>query len=52
VIGLFYVAWDTVGIAAGVAVGAGLVAVGGGVIALRRLRRGRSPEDRVSELVR
>jgi len=52
VIGLFYVAWDTVGIAAGVAVGAGLVASGGGLILLRRLRRGRSPEERVSELVR
>jgi diguanylate cyclase (GGDEF)-like protein len=53
VIGLFYVAWDTVGIAAGVAVGAGLVAVGGGVIALRRLRAARgTPEDRVSALVR
>jgi diguanylate cyclase (GGDEF)-like protein len=52
VIGLFYVAWDTVGIAAGVAVGAALVAAGGGVILLRRIRRGRTPEDRVSELVR
>jgi diguanylate cyclase (GGDEF)-like protein len=52
VIGLFYVAWDTVGIAVGVAVGAGLVAGGTAVILLRRLRRGRSPEDRVSELVR
>ena len=52
-IGLFYVAWDTVGIAAGVAVGAALVAVGGGVIALRRLRAARgTPEDRVSALVR
>lgn len=51
-IGLFYVAWDTVGIAAGVAVGAALVAAGGGVLLLRRLRRGRSPEERVSELVR
>jgi len=52
VIGLFYVAWDTVGIAVGVAVGAALVAAGGGVILLRRVRRGRTPEDRVSELVR
>ena len=51
-IGLFYVAWDTVGIAAGVAVGGALVAAGGGLILLRRLRRGRTPEERVSELVR
>jgi diguanylate cyclase (GGDEF)-like protein len=52
VIGLFYVAWDTVGIAVGVAVGAALVAGGGSVLLVRRLRRGRSPEERVSELVR
>jgi diguanylate cyclase (GGDEF)-like protein len=49
---LFYVAWDTVGIAVGVAVGAALVAIGGVLIGLRRLRRGRSPEERVSALVR
>ena len=52
---LFYVAWDTVGIAAGVAVGAALVAVGAAVLVLRRLRLRRqhvTPEERVSALVR
>jgi diguanylate cyclase (GGDEF)-like protein len=52
VIGLFYVAWDTVGIAAGVAVGAALVAIGIVLLVLRRFRRGRSPDERVSALVR
>ena len=52
VIGLFYVAWDTVGIAAGVAVGAALVAIVAALFVLRRMRRGRSPDERVSALVR
>ena len=52
-IGLFYVAWDTVGIATGVAQGAALVAIGGALLGLRRLRRGGvTPEERVSVLVR
>jgi diguanylate cyclase (GGDEF)-like protein len=49
---VFYVAWDAVGIAAGVAVGAALIAVGAAMLLLRRLRRQRSPEERVSQLVR
>ena len=50
---LVYTAWDTIGIAAGVAVGAGLLSVGIALLALRRVRRGRgSPEERVSALVR
>lgn len=51
--GLVLTAWDTVGIAAGVAVGAGVLSVGIALLVLRRLRRGRgSPEERVSALVR
>jgi diguanylate cyclase (GGDEF)-like protein len=50
---LFYAAWDTVGIAAGIAVGAALVAVGTAVLVLQRLHGGHStPDERVSALVR
>ncbi len=45
--------WETVGIAAAVAVGASLIAVGIAVIVMQQLRRTRgSPEERVSALVR
>jgi diguanylate cyclase (GGDEF)-like protein len=47
------VAWDTVGIATGFAVGTALIVVGGAVIAWRRFRRpDAASEERVSALVR
>jgi diguanylate cyclase (GGDEF)-like protein len=52
VTGLFST-WETVGIAAGFAVGASLLTLGAVLLGLRRLRATRgSPEDRVSALVR
>src|SRR5712692_3358613 len=51
--GLLFSTAETVGIAAGVAVGASLLSFGTAVLVLRRLRRFRgSPEERVSALVR
>jgi two-component system cell cycle response regulator len=53
VMGLLFSTAETVGIAAGVAVGASLLSFGTAFLVLRRLRRFRgSPEDRVSALVR
>lgn len=49
---VFYAAWDTVGIAAAIAVGAALAAFGAAALLWRRLRRGSTPEERVSALVR
>ena len=49
--GLLFSTAETVGIAAGVAVGASLLSFGTAVLVLRRLRRFRgSPEERVSAL--
>jgi diguanylate cyclase (GGDEF)-like protein len=51
--GLLFSTAETVGIAAGVAVGASLLSFGTAFLVLRRLRRFRgSPEERVSALVR
>src|SRR5262245_12952911 len=50
---VIFLSWETVGIAAAVAVGVSLVVVGLASIVLRRLRAGQeSPEERVSALVR
>src|SRR5437764_15045966 len=50
---LVFTSWDTVGIAAGVAVGTGLLSIGIALLVLQRLRRARgSPEDRVPAFVR